>query len=76
MHPATYLARKEPYSGEKLLVATACVIIEEDRFMSYTDKFKYLISLLEKRMDDEVDVNGRLEKISFLHVGRTTSRVT
>ena len=30
--------------------------------MSYTDEFKYLGSLLEKRMDDEVDV-GSLKKL-------------
>ena len=35
-----HLSRKEPYNGEKLLVATACVTMDENRFMSYTDKFK------------------------------------
>ena len=57
-----HLSRKEPYNGEKLLVATACVIMDEDWFMSYTDKFKYLSSLLEKRMDDKVDINGRIKQ--------------
>ena len=57
-----HLSRKEPYTGEKLLVATACIVIDDDRFMPYTDKFKYLDSLLEKRIDDEVDANGRIKQ--------------
>ena len=64
--------RKEPYTEEELLLAaTADIIIDDDRYISYTnefkyisytDEFKYLGSLLEKQLNDIVDINARIKQ--------------
>ena len=54
--------RKEPYTEEELLAATADITIDDDRFISYTDEFKYLGSLLEKQLDDVVDIHARIKQ--------------
>lgn len=57
--------RKEPYTKEELLTETADTTIDDDQFKSYTNKLIQIprySSLLEKRMDDKVDVNGRIKQ--------------
>ena len=46
--PPTSTGRKEPYTREELLAATANTTIDNNQFKSYTNKFKYLSSPLEK----------------------------
>ena len=54
--------RKEPYTEEELSVETADIAIDEDRFISYTDEFKYLGSVLQQMLDDKVDIDARIKQ--------------
>ena len=54
--------RKEPYTEEELSAETADIAIDEDRFISYTDEFKYLGSILQQMLDDKVDIDARIKQ--------------
>ena len=49
--------RKEPYTEEELLAATADIVIDNDQCMSHTDEFQYLGSLLEKATERHTCTN-------------------
>ena len=78
--------RKESHTKEELLVATGDIVIDDDRHISYTDEFKYLGSLLEKQLNDIVDINARIKQAKgqfqamrdnvFTNQGYTTTRAT
>ena len=53
--------RKEPYTEEEPLAATADIVVD-DRCMSHTDEFKCLGSLLEKQLNDVVDIDARIKQ--------------
>ena len=67
--PPTSTGRKEPHTREELLAATRSTntTIDNNQFKSYTNKFKYLGSLLEKQMDDVAtpDTTVRLNSTLF-----------
>jgi len=54
--------RKELYTEEELSAETDDIAIDEDRFISYTDEFKYLGSVLQQMLDDKVDIDARIKQ--------------
>ena len=60
--PPRHAQRRRARGGAGACLLNVVIRFDDDRYTSYTDEFKYLGSLLEKQLNDIVDINARIKQ--------------